>query len=99
MFYWYEWKDLAVPDYFIRLEHIAEDWESIPQFINNIKNWEKIKPQILHNSVAGEKPLDEYDDNGHQKVTRFMDQEIADFIYEKDNIIFKLGNYNKDSWK
>jgi len=99
MFYWYEWKDLAVPDYFIRLEHIAEDWESIPQFINNIKNWEEIKPQILFNPVAGEKPLDEYDENGHQKVTRFMDQELADYIFEKDNIIFKLGNYSKDSWK
>jgi hypothetical protein len=30
LFYWYYWKDLAVPDYFIRLEHIAEDWENIP---------------------------------------------------------------------
>ncbi len=99
LFYWYYWKDLAVPDYFIRLEHIAEDWENIPRFIDNVKNWDNHKSTVLHNSVAGEKPLDEYDENGHQKVTRFMDQEVADFIYEKDNIIFKLGNYNKDSWK
>jgi len=99
LFYWYEWKDLAVPDYFIRLEHITDDWEKIPKFMNNIKNWEEIKQQVAFNSVAGEKPLDEYDENGHQKVTRFMDQEIADFIYEKDNIIFTMGNYNKDSWK
>ena len=78
---------------------ILLDWENIPRFIDNVKNWDNHKLTVLHNSVAGEKPLDEYDENGHQKVTRFMDQEIADFIYEKDNIIFKLGNYNKDSWK
>jgi len=28
-----------------------------------------------------------------------MDQEVADLIYEKDKIIFEIGNYNKDSWK
>jgi hypothetical protein len=66
---------------------------SIQDKIGNIKEKTNINP------VAGEKPLDEYDVNGHQKVTRFMDQEVADLIYEKDNIIFKLGNYDKESWK
>ena len=96
LFYWYEWKDLKVPDYFIRLEHMNLDWRNIPLLgdkLNNIENLTSVNP------VAGEKPLDEYDVNGHQKVTRFMDQEVADLIYEKDNIIFKLGNYDKESWK
>jgi hypothetical protein len=96
LFYWYEWKDLKVPDYFIRLEHMVEDWKKIISIQDKIGN---IKEKTNINPVAGEKPLDEYDVNGHQKVTRFMDQEVADLIYEKDNIIFKLGNYNKDSWK
>lgn len=96
LFYWYEWKDLRVPDYFIRLEHMAEDWNKITSIQDKIGN---IKEKTSINPVAGEKPLDEYDVNGHQKVTRFMDQEVADLIYEKDNIIFKLGNYDKESWK
>jgi hypothetical protein len=37
--------------------------------------------------------------NGHQKVTRFMDQEVADLIYDKDKVIFDLGKYDKNSWK
>ena len=96
LFYWYEWKDLRVPDYFIRLEHMNLDWRSIPLLenkLNNIENLTNVNP------VAGEKPLDEYDVNGHQKVTRFMDQEVADLIYDKDKVIFDLGKYDKNSWK
>jgi hypothetical protein len=99
LFYWNEWQELGVPDYFIRLEHIVKDWESIPQFINNIKDWERLKPNLTTNSYHGEKPLDQYDANGHQKVTRFMDQEVADLIFEKDAIIFKVGQYARTSWK
>ena len=72
------------------------DWRSIPLLenkLNNIENFTNINP------VAGEKPLDEYDVNGHQKVTRFMDQEVADLIYDKDKVIFDLGKYDKNSWK
>ena len=97
--YWNEWQELGVPDYFIRLEHIVKDWESIPQFMAGIKDWEEIKPQLIKNSYATEKPMDEYDANGHQKVTRFMDQEVADLIWEKDQAIFKIGQYDRASWK
>ncbi len=97
--YWKEWEVLGRPDYFIRLEHIVQDWESIPQFMNNVEDWESIKPGLTTNSYAGEKPADEYDANGHQKVTRFMDQEVADLIWEKDQAIFKVGKYARDSWK
>jgi hypothetical protein len=72
------------------------DWRSIPLLenkLNNIENLTNVNP------VAGEKPLDEYDVNGHQKVTRFMDQEVADLIYDKDKVIFDLGKYDKNSWK
>ena len=54
---------------------------------------------IIQNNHSFENKFDEYDENGHQKVTKYMDQEVADLIYEKDKIIFEIGNYNKDSWK
>ena len=72
------------------------DWRSIPLLEDKLNNLENLTNV---NTVAGEKPLDEYDVNGHQKVTRFMDQEVADLIYEKDKIIFDLGKYDRDSWK
>lgn len=97
--YWCEWPTVGTPDYFVRLEQIVQDWESIPQFMANVKGWEEIKPRLQQNSYANEKPQDEYDANGHQKVTRFMDQEVADLIWEKDQAIFKVGNYARASWK
>jgi hypothetical protein len=77
----------------------VEDWESIPQFMNNVSGWESIKPELVNNGYASEKAMDEYDAAGHQKVARFMDQEVADLIFEKDQIIFKVGRYDRDSWK
>jgi hypothetical protein len=97
--YWHQWETLGTPDHFIRLEHIVEDWESIPQFMNNVSGWESIKPELVNNGYASEKAMDEYDAAGHQKVARFMDQEVADLIFEKDQIIFKVGRYDRDSWK
>jgi hypothetical protein len=97
--YWNEWQDLQVPDYFIRLEHIVQDWESIPEFMATITDWEDIKPRLVNNAYHGEAEQDEYDTNGHQKVTRFMDQAVADLIWEKDQPIFKIGQYARDSWK
>ena len=75
---------------------MAEDWKKIHLIQDKLGD---IEAKTSINPVAGEKPLDEYDVNGHQKVTRFMDQEVADLIYEKDKIIFDLGKYDRDSWK
>tara|TARA_R110000803_G_scaffold125018_2_gene192730 strand:- start:540 stop:1157 length:618 start_codon:yes stop_codon:yes gene_type:complete len=98
--YWHQWKELGTPNWFIRLEHMIEDWESIPNLMDNIEGWEDFKvSNIIQNNHSFENKFDEYDENGHQKVTKYMDQEVADLIYEKDKIIFEIGNYNKDSWK
>jgi hypothetical protein len=64
-----------------------------------ITDWEDIKPRLVNNAYHGEAEQDEYDTNGHQKVTRFMDQAVADLIWEKDQPIFKIGQYARDSWK
>jgi len=98
--YWNEWKELGTPNWFIRLEHMIDDWERIPEFMDNIQHWEDFKvSNIMENSHSFENKFDEYDENGHQKVTKYMDQEVADLIYEKDKTIFEIGNYSKDSWK
>ena len=97
--YWCEWDRIGHPHYFVRLEQIVKDWESIPPFMAGVKDWDEIWPRLTQNSYAHEKPQDQYDANGHQKVTRFMDQEVADLIWEKDQAIFKVGHYARASWK
>lgn len=97
--YWCEWDRIGHPHYFVRLEQIVKDWESIPPFMAGVKDWDEIWPRLTQNSYAHEKPQDQYDANGHQKVTRFMDQEVADLIWEKDQAIFKVGGYARASWK
>ena len=97
--YWCEWDEIGHPHYFVRLEQIVKDWESIPPFMAGVKDWDEIWPRLTQNSYAHEKPQDQYDANGHQKVTRFMDQEVADLIWEKDQAIFKVGGYARASWK
>lgn len=97
--YWNEWKKLGTPNWFIRLEHMIDDWEKVPHFLSNVKGWKNYKSRITKNTYGFENKFDEYDENGHQKVTKYMDQEVADLIYEKDKIIFDIGNYNRDSWK
>tara|TARA_R100001509_G_C4874811_1_gene218184 strand:- start:344 stop:964 length:621 start_codon:yes stop_codon:yes gene_type:complete len=99
LFYFDQWKNLRYPDYFVRLENAENDLKNIPEYVNNLPvPWEDVLSTITEH-YGGEKPLDEYDENGHQKVARFYTQETADEVYNKEKIIFDIGEYNRDSWK
>ena len=99
LFYFDQWKNLRYPDYFVRLENAENDLKNIPEYVNNLPvPWEDVLSTITEH-YGGEKPLDEYDENGHQKVSRFYTQETADEVYNKEKIIFDIGEYNRDSWK
>ena len=98
-FYYKQWKDIKTPDYFLRLENAEEDLKNIPEYVNNLPvPWEEVVSTISYH-YGGEKPLDKYDKNGHQKVARFYNQKLADIVYNSEKIIFDIGEYKKDSWK
>ena len=48
---------------------------------------------------SSEKPLDKYDEKGHQEISRFYTQKIADEVYKHDKLVFDVGGYDKNSWK
>tara|TARA_Y100000389_G_C17263038_1_gene413978 strand:- start:17 stop:637 length:621 start_codon:yes stop_codon:yes gene_type:complete len=99
LFYYKQWEKLKTPDYFLRLENAEEDLKNIPEYVNNLPvPWEEVVSTISSH-YGGEKPLDEYDKKGHQKVSRFYNQKLADKVYNHDKLIFDIGGYNKNSWK
>lgn len=107
-YYWKFWEKKE-PDYFIRMEYQLEDMLKIPQ-VAKVKEsmtesgWYKYKvlPSFDPNlpwTGKNENPYDKYDKNGHQITNIYFTQETADYVYEKEKIIFEKGNYHKDSWK
>jgi hypothetical protein len=99
LFYYKEWEKLKTPDYFLRLENAEEDLKNIPEFVNSLTiSWENLIEKIsVH--YGGDKPLDKYDEKGHQEISRFYTQKIADEVYKHDKLVFDIGGYDKNSWR
>ena len=95
-----QWK--KTPDYFIRIESLKSDLESIPQLREGVSDdlWnESMDNSIVTNHHANENQLDEYNSNGVQRTDKWYNQELADIVYEREKFIFDLCGYDKDSWK
>ena len=84
--------EIRKPDYFIRLEHIFEDYSKIPF----IRDSELFKSGELE--LKCKLPINKNTRN----LTYWQDlytQETADLIYYNFSKIFNEMGYDKDSWK
>jgi hypothetical protein len=80
-----------VPDYFLRQEHMFEDYSKIPfiqnsEFYTSGKLKELCEKKINHNKIV-------YD------FRDYYDEMSADLVYYNFSKYFELLGYDKDSWK
>jgi hypothetical protein len=98
--YYNEWSKLKKPDYFVRMENQVEDCLKIPEVKNNLKiSVEQFEAEFSYNHYKNESPFCEYDEKDQQNTRKYFDKETADYVYNKEKIIFEIGNYRRDSWK
>lgn len=81
-----------VPDFFIRMENLYEDYGKIP-FISNSEYYQsgELKKQVeikINNNI--------FDDRDWRD---FYDDESAEIVYSNNVEIFNLNHYDKDSYK
>jgi len=81
-----------VPDFFIRMENLYEDYSKIP-FIVNSDYYQsgELKKQVeikINNNI--------FDDRDWRD---FYDDESAEIVYSNNMEIFNLNHYDKDSYK
>ena len=81
-----------VPDFFIRMENLYEDYSKIPFIVNSeyYKSGE-LKKQIdikINNNIVDDRDWRE-----------FYDDECAEIVYSNNIEIFNLNHYDKDSYK
>jgi hypothetical protein len=80
------------PDYFIRLEHLFEDYSKIP-FVRKTSFYKSGQLEI-ECSI----PKNKTNPSGFSWQELYTPQ-TADFVYYNMSLIFDLCNYDKDSWK
>jgi hypothetical protein len=80
-----------VPEYFIRQEHIFEDYSKIP-FIQNSEFYKSGKLKKLCEKKINHYKI-EYD------FRDYYDEMSADLVYYNNSKYFELLGYDKDSWK
>lgn len=81
------------PDYFVRLEHLYEDWLKVP-FVESyeLRFPGKLKKQT--EIVMNNQPNPEGD-----YWKQFYDQSLADSVYYSQPDTFELFGYDKNSWR
>ena len=93
--YYHKYLKIHKPDYYIRVEYLAEDLLSIPEFRENkTKEIDSVVTTLLENR---RKEVD--DKNKKENWRDFYTQETADLVYENLKEQFEMFGYDRDSWK
>jgi hypothetical protein len=81
------------PDYFIRLEHLLEDWLKVPFAKSHDLHFPGELEKLINIKMNNQPNT--YGDYWKQ----FYDQALADSVYYSQPDTFELFGYDKDSWK
>lgn len=101
-FFWKEWPILNKSGtYAVRMENALEDWLKIPEVVEcmGVEKMKKVAETKIPFRPYSENEYDEYDENGYQVTSKWLNQESADMIYESCRFVFDIGGYDRDSWK
>jgi hypothetical protein len=83
---------VKTPKYFIRMEHLYEDYIQIPFMRGSKLNESGILHELCEKKIHTKK-------QETKSLKEYYTQDMADHVYESLKPYFDLNGYDKDSWK